>query len=93
MANEATLRMICIRAELATDSATPEADQERRREYQMQRLLQSRNLGADAEPVNLDDLALEWFSVGAIEPSAENALRQRFERCREAAALRSRSRD
>ena len=85
--------MICIRAELATDSDTPAEDQERRREYQMQRLLQSRNLGADAEPVNFEDLALEWFSVGAIDPAAEDALRQRFERCREAATLRARSRD
>lgn len=92
-ANEVSLRMICIRAELATDIATPEADQERRREYQMQRLLQSRNLGADVEPLNFEDLALEWFAVGAIDPAAEEALRQRFERCREATTLRARSRD
>jgi hypothetical protein len=48
----------------------------------MQRLLQSRNLGADAEPVNFEDLALEWFAVGAIDPSAEEALRRRFEKYR-----------
>ncbi len=93
VANEATLRLLCIRAELATDSVTPADDQDRRREYQMQRLLQSRNLGADFEPVNMDDLTLEWLAVGAVDPSIDAALNARFEQCRAVVASRQRAAD
>ncbi len=90
--HEARLRLLCIRAELASDMETPAEDVEKRREYQMQRLLQSRNLGADFEPVSLEDLTLEWLTVGAVDPAVEAGLRERFERCK-MAARRSRSRD
>jgi hypothetical protein len=83
-ANEAQLRLLCIRAELAFELETPEEDADKRREYQMQRLLQSRNLGADFEPVSLEDLTLEWLTVGAVDPALEAGLRERFERCRRA---------
>jgi hypothetical protein len=38
-AQETALRMLCIRAEIRTESATPAEDQGLRREYQVQRLL------------------------------------------------------
>lgn len=81
-ANEAAFRLLCIRAELAADQPTPAEDQDRRREYQMQRLLASRNLGAGNEPDTAEGLALEWFVVGPVAPGVEEALRARFERCR-----------
>ncbi len=92
-ANAAALRLLCIRAELATDSATPDADQDLRRDYQMKRLLASRNLGADHDPVSMDDLALEWFTVGPLDPALEVDLQARFERCRATASRQRRSHD
>lgn len=83
-ANESALRLICIRAELEADVATPESDLNLRRDYQMRRLLQKRALGEDSALANLDELALEWCSVGPVVPSIEAALRGRFDRCREA---------
>jgi hypothetical protein len=86
-ANETALRLLCIRAELATERDTPPEDRERRREYQMRRLVESRSLGAGTAPASLDELALEWLVVGAVAPEVEAPLRQRFEQCRAAAPL------
>lgn len=82
--NAATLRLLCIRAELATERATPPEDTERRREHQLRRLVESRNLGADTAPENVDDLAIEWLGVGATDPALEAPLRARFEQSRAA---------
>jgi hypothetical protein len=64
-------------------------DQPRRRDYQMQRLVNATALGSDADPVSLDALTLEWIAVGPVEPSAESALGQRFADCRAAVGARS----
>jgi hypothetical protein len=85
-ASEAALRKLCIRAELLTDVPTPPEDLELRREYQMQRLVQSMGRGERASPADLDDLALEWLAVGPVEESAQDELLARFERCRTARA-------
>jgi hypothetical protein len=81
-ANETALRLLCIRAELVADVETPEADRGLRRDYQMRRLVGSRELGADLPLTGLDELALEWLATGPVEPSVEAALRERFGRCR-----------
>jgi hypothetical protein len=81
-ANEAALRMLCVRAELLTDVASPAEDLERRREYQMQRLVQSMGRGERVTPADLDDLALEWLAVGPVEPAVHDGLLVRFQRCR-----------
>jgi hypothetical protein len=81
-ANEAALRLLCIRAELLTDADTPPDDLPLRREYQMQRLVASMGRGERATPADLDDLALEWLAVGPVEPAVHDALFARFERCR-----------
>jgi hypothetical protein len=81
-ANEAALRLLCVRAELITDAATPPEDLPLRREYQMQRLVASMGRGERATPADLDDLALEWLAVGPVEPAVHDALLARFERCR-----------
>ena len=83
-ANELALRLLCIRAELVADVATPESDLDLRRNYQMRRLLETKGLGADIALADLDELALEWFTAGPMDPSIESALRVRFDRCREA---------
>jgi hypothetical protein len=81
-ANEAALRLLCVRAELIADAPTPPEDLELRREYQMQRLVASMGRGERAAPTDLDDLVLEWIAVGPVEPATHNALLARFERCR-----------
>jgi len=85
-ANEAALRLLCIRAELMADVPTPPEDLDARREYQMRRLVESMGRGERVAPAGFDDLALEWLTVGPVEPAAHDALLARFERCRETAA-------
>ena len=81
-ANEATLRMLCIRAEILTDTPTPPEDQALRREYLLQRLAQSMGQGLRVDETRLDAMAIEWVSVGPVEDLAYGPLVQRFRRCR-----------
>ena len=81
-ANEAALRLLCVRAELIADAPTPPEDLELRREYQMQRLVASMGRGERVAPTELDDLALEWLAAGPVEAAVHDALLARFERCR-----------
>ncbi|MBK7904076.1 MAG: DUF349 domain-containing protein [Proteobacteria bacterium] len=83
-ANEAALRLLCIRAELISGASTPPEDLELRREYQMRRLVETMGHGERATPAELDDLALEWIAIGPVEPTVHDALLARFERCRAA---------
>jgi hypothetical protein len=82
-ANEAALRMLCIRAEILTGMPTPAEDQALRREYQLQRLAQSMGQGLRADETQLDTMALEWASVGPVEDVTYEPLLQRFRRCRD----------
>ncbi|MEO8466611.1 MAG: DUF349 domain-containing protein [Gammaproteobacteria bacterium] len=82
-ANEAALRLLCIRAELNADAPTPSEDLALRREYQLQRLVESMGRGERVVPVGRDDLALEWIAVGPVESSVHDVLFARFERCRD----------
>ena len=82
-ANEAVLRKLCIRAEIVTDSATPQEDQALRREYQVQRLIQGMGQGIGADESRLDNLALEWVGVGPVEEATYLRLLERFQRCRQ----------
>ena len=88
-ANAAALRLLCVRAEIASGRETPAGDRDLRREYQMKRLLASRNLGADTGPEDLDALTLEWLATGPVAPELELELRARFLRCRATARARA----
>jgi len=81
--NETALRLLCIRAETLTDTPTPPEDQALRRDYQLQRLVQSMGQGARADEAQLDTLAIEWVGVGPVEEATYQSLLQRFLRCRE----------
>ena len=83
-ANEAALRLLCVRAELVAGRSTPPEDQERRREYQMQRLVAAMGQGERVRPGDLEDLALGWIAVGPVPSDLERALRERFANCWEA---------
>ncbi len=82
-ANEAALRLLCVRAEILADRPTPPEDQPLRRDYQLQRLVQSMGQGISADESQLDALAIEWVGAGPVEESAYQPLLQRFRRCRE----------
>ena len=81
-ANEAALRLLCIRAELIADRETPPEDLERRRDYQMQRLVAAMGKGERPTPADLDELSREWLAVGPVEATVHDALFARFQRCR-----------
>lgn len=82
-ANEAALRMLCIRAEIRSDLPTPPEDQAPRRDYQLQRLVQQMGQGLRADEAQWDSLALEWLRVGPVEQSVYASLLRRFRRCRD----------
>jgi hypothetical protein len=81
-ANEAALRLLCVRAELIVGADTPPEDLELRRDHQLRRLVASMQRGERATPADLDDLALEWLEAGPVEQGVHDALLARFERCR-----------
>ncbi len=80
-ANEAALRLLCVRSELASGMPTPPEDEELRRDYQMQRLVESMGQGQRPAPAELGELAREWLAVGPVEPAVHEALLARFQRC------------
>ncbi len=82
-ANELALKRLCIRAEILTDLPTPPEDQALRREYQLQRLVQSLGQGVRGDEMHLDSLAIEWVAAGPMEEATYQPLLQRFRRCRE----------
>ena len=82
-ANEKALRLLCIRAEIITDTPTPSEDQSMRREYQVQRLINGMGQGNGADENALDAMALEWIGVGPTEEATYRSLLERFKRCRQ----------
>jgi hypothetical protein len=82
-ANEAALKMLCIRGEILTDRPTPPEDQPLRREYQVQRLIQNMGQGIAADEAQLDTMAIEWVGVGPTEEGTYERLLSRFRRCRQ----------
>lgn len=90
-ANELALRTLCIRAELLTDSPTPAADQGLRRDYQLQRLMNSMGQGIKAEDGQIDSLTIEWLSAGPAEETVYLQLLERFKECRKKALSSSSS--
>jgi hypothetical protein len=87
-ANEAALKILCIRAEILTGISTPPEDQALRREYQLRRLAQSMGQGLRVDETQLDTMAMEWVSVGPVEHDVYEPLLRRFLRCRAQGSLR-----
>lgn len=88
-ANELALRTLCVRAELLTDSATPAADQTLRREYQMQRLMNSMGQGIKAEAGQIDTLTIELLGAAPVDEAVYLPLLERFKACRSKALTTS----
>jgi DNA repair protein SbcC/Rad50 len=81
-ANEQALRLLCIRAEILTNVATPLEDQTLRRNHQMQRLVAGAHQATEGEREQLDALLFAWVRVGASPTPVYEALLARLQRCR-----------
>jgi len=77
-AHEAALRILCIRNEIRAELPTPPEDQELRRSYQMQCLVERMGQGREAGADDWESLALEWIRVGPVEEALRQALLERF---------------
>ena len=77
-AHEAALRILCIRNEIRAELPTPPEDQELRRSYQMQCLVERMGQGREAGADDWENLALEWIRVGPVEEALRQALLERF---------------
>jgi hypothetical protein len=81
-ANEKALRLLCVRAEILADRPSPPEDQPLRREYQVQRLMQSMGQGITVDASQIDTLTMEWVQAGPIEEARYTQLLERFKGCR-----------
>jgi hypothetical protein len=81
-ANEKALRLLCVRAEILADRPSPPEDQPLRREYQVQRLMQSMGQGITVDASQMDTLTMEWVQAGPIEETRYTQLLERFKGCR-----------
>jgi hypothetical protein len=70
--------MLCIRGELLGELPTPGADQELRREYQMQRLVERMGQGHDGLDDTVESLALEWTRGSSAADDVYATLLGRF---------------
>ena len=82
--NAKSLRLLCIRAEIHAEIATPAEDESLRREYQVQRLMRGMGQGVSAQEGDWDAMALEWVRTGPVPPALYDTLMQRFMRSRPA---------
>lgn len=80
-ANEATLRLLCIRAELLTDVPTPQQDEALRRDWQMQQLVKGLGQARPTRQEVIEELIRAWLATGAAAEPAHAPLRERFVRC------------
>ena len=79
---ERTLRLLCIRCEIESDTATPTEDEALRREYQVQRLMQGMGQGIHESERSWETTALEWIHLGAVSPELNETVLARLLRCR-----------
>ena len=80
--NETALRTVCIRGELLKNLVSPLEDQQLRRNYQLQRLVQSMGQHVNATDVDYDAqllaLVLDWIRVGPVTEGLHESLCARF---------------
>ena len=80
-ANEAALRLLCVRGEVAAGLETPDEDTELRREHQMRRLVETMGRGGNSTSGEMEDLVFEWLAVGPVDAAVHATLLGRFQRC------------
>jgi hypothetical protein len=84
-ANEAALRVLAIRAEIASGQTTPETDQTQRRTMQLQALVNGTGRTSATPREQLEALAFEWLAVGPAPTPVYEELLERFNRAWHAA--------
>jgi hypothetical protein len=67
-----------VRGEILRGLATPAEDQELRREYQMQRLVERMGRGNDAADESVESLLLEWARGSTAPQDVYQSLFTRF---------------
>ena len=77
--NEEALRILCIRAEILTDNASPESDSALRMSYQMSLLKDGIRYQRDTETIQA--LTTDWLCVGAVPADVYESLFKRFYAC------------
>jgi hypothetical protein len=70
--------MLCIRSEILNDVPTPAEDEDLRRAYQMQRLVERMGRGKDGADDDAQSLALEWTRGGCVSEDVYRSLLERF---------------
>ena len=75
---EKALRILCVRAEIQSETLTPAEDEALRREHQVQRLTQGMGQGINVDDGQWDAMALDWVRIGAIAPDLHQSLQDRF---------------
>lgn len=79
-ANAAALRVLAIRAEIASGLTTPESDQTQRRTMQLQALVNGTGRTSATPREQLEALAFEWIAVGPAPTNVYDELLERFNR-------------
>ena len=74
--NTKALRILCIRAEMLSNTTSPESDSALRMEYQMSLLKDGIRYQKDSESILA--LAIDWLSVGAADMTEYDTLFKRF---------------
>lgn len=72
--NLEALRLLCIRKDIATGQASPDADKARRMAYQMEQLQQGLGQPTDTP----ESLLLEWLALGGVPDPEYTQLLRRF---------------
>jgi hypothetical protein len=76
--HEKAFRLLCVRSEILAGLPTPAEDQELRREYQMQRLVERMGRGNDEAGDSVESLLLEWTRGNSAPQDAYQSLFARF---------------
>ncbi|MBN4055597.1 DUF349 domain-containing protein, partial [bacterium AH-315-K03] len=82
-ANEAALRLLCIRMEVLAGVETPKSDHAIRMDYQVKRLQQTLGQKTLPEESDLTDLIYQWVAVPPVSSVVYDNLLKRFSRSRQ----------
>jgi hypothetical protein len=80
-ARERALRMLCIRCEIYSSTATPPEDESLRQDLQMRLLMEDMGQGSHTDDRVWNAMLLEWIGIGAVAPAVHEDLERRFMRC------------
>ena len=80
-ARERALRLLCVRAEIFSSTATPPDDAALRRDCEMQLLRQGLGQARQVEDRDWEAMRLEWLAIDAIAPERHDELERRFLQC------------